>query len=123
MATRSHIGVKQPNGTIDYIYCHWDGYPGNNGAILINYYQDITKANQLLELGDLSFLEEDTDSCVAYGRDKGDANTGKRNGSLKGLLNETFVDYLYVFEEGKWICYETGTDKAIDLEQYKGEIV
>ena len=79
MATRSHLGVRQLNGTVDYIYCHWDGYPEHHGPILINHYNNIDKVNQLLDLGDLSVLKEETDGCEAYGRDKGEIDTEKQN--------------------------------------------
>lgn len=29
MATRSHIGFRNSDNTIDAVYCHWDGYPSN----------------------------------------------------------------------------------------------
>ena len=54
MATRSLIGKILPGGDILAIYCHWDGYPENNGEILKNHYQDPEKVDKLISLGNLS---------------------------------------------------------------------
>jgi hypothetical protein len=43
MATRSRIGIELEDGVIESIYCHWDGYPENNGKILLEHYQDPNK--------------------------------------------------------------------------------
>jgi hypothetical protein len=57
MATRSTISIEE-NGKIRSIYCHWDGYPTNNGAILLEHYNTSDKVNELINLGSLSFLAE-----------------------------------------------------------------
>jgi len=54
MGTRSSIAVKHGNN-IKAVYCHWDGYLEHNGAILLESY-DSAKANNLVALGDISFL-------------------------------------------------------------------
>ena len=43
MSTRSHIGIWNEDGSLDVIYCHWDGYPSYNGAVLLHHYQDPEK--------------------------------------------------------------------------------
>ena len=130
MATRSHIGLRTNlNGTVDYIYCHWDGYPEHNGIILTEHYQTIDKVKQLLELGDLSMLgkeigeEQNFDDqsthnenwCLAYGRDRGESNTSKRNMSFDDLIKDSSVDYVYVFDGDYWECYNTSTQELINL--------
>ena len=57
MATRSTISIKEGN-KIKTIYCHWDGYPSHNGAILLQHYSDLNKVTQLINLGDISSLRE-----------------------------------------------------------------
>ena len=51
MATRSHIGIKNQDNSVTYIYCHWDGYPGHNGKILLNHYQTEDKVRELMKIG------------------------------------------------------------------------
>ena len=56
MATRSMIGVRRPDGKVEAIYCHWDGYLDHNGRILLHHYTDLEKVKALIALGDLSSL-------------------------------------------------------------------
>ena len=59
MSTRSTLIAKLANGQTKSIYCHWDGYPEHNGQILLDHYQDQTKIDELIALGDLSILNEE----------------------------------------------------------------
>lgn len=135
MATRSHIGRLNLDGTVDFIYCHWDGYPTGNGVTLIEHYTTIDKVNQLLELGDLSVLNkeigekqdfDDTNThngnwCLAYGRDRGESNVSKRNTTLSKFIENKDVDYAYMFDGDYWECYKTSSGEIINL--YKLEEV
>ena len=56
MSTRSMIAFENSDGSIDAIYCHWDGYPEGVGQTLLDNYQDVSKVKQLISLGDLSSL-------------------------------------------------------------------
>ena len=58
MATRSHIGILNEDGTVDYIYCHWDGYPEGVGHTLSLHYTEESKIRELIDLGWISFLRE-----------------------------------------------------------------
>lgn len=58
MATRSRIGIVNEDGTVSSIYCHWDGYPGGNGKILLLHYSDRNKVQSLIDLGSISSLRE-----------------------------------------------------------------
>lgn len=117
MATRSYIGVRNTDSSVDYIYCHFDGYPEHNGDILINHYNNINRVNELLELGDLSMLgkfigeKQDFDKrvrdcCLAYGRDRGETNVGVKNSDFRELINDQNVDYVYVFDGDYWECFD-----------------
>lgn len=59
MGTRSLIGLERPSGQVEYIYCHWDGYPSHNGAILNEHYPATQAVEALLALGDISVLAEE----------------------------------------------------------------
>lgn len=56
MATRSTIALEFADGTVEQIYCHWDGYIDYNGRILFEHYQDPFKLRELIDLGDISSL-------------------------------------------------------------------
>ena len=56
MATRSTIALEYADGTVDKVYCHWDGYLDNNGKILFENYQDPFKVRDLIDQGGISSL-------------------------------------------------------------------
>lgn len=134
MATRSHIGRLNLDGTVDFIYCHFGGYPSCNGRILIEHYNTIDKVNQLLELGDLSCLGAEIDEkqdfdapklsrdwCLAYGRDRGEKDIDKQTTTLSKFIENNDVDYAYMFDGDYWECYNTSSKEIINL--YKLEKV
>ena len=126
MATRSYIGVRNTDASVDYIYCHFDGYPEHNGAILREHYSNINRVNELLNLGDLSVLgkfigeKQDFDkrvvgNCLAYGRDRGESNVSKKNSGYDELITNQNVDYVYIFDGDYWECHSTWNPELINL--------
>ena len=126
MATRSYIGIRNTDASVDYIYCHFDGYPEHNGAILREHYSNINRVNELLNLGDLSVLgqfigeKQDfdkriQDTCLAYGRDRGESNVSKKNGGYDELITDQNVDYVYIFDGDYWECHKTWDPELINL--------
>jgi hypothetical protein len=133
MATRSFIGMTKEGtqGTLEiqYIYCHWDGYPSNNGKILLEHYQDPEKIESLLKLGDISFLRPNVspvgehsydspedDVVVAYHRDRGEelkSYVAYSEGQF--VRRGCMVDYLYLFKEGRWHYSRGGSFVPLEL--------
>ena len=116
MSTNSTIAVLE-NGKITAVYCHWDGYIENNGEILQNHY-DLAKTKQLLAQGSVSVLGEDigkkqsfddyaANTCVFYGRDRGDddddtkAKTFKTKKAMIKWFDTPFF-YLLDAATGEW---------------------
>jgi hypothetical protein len=62
MGTRSTIALEFADGTVEQVYCHWDGYLDHNGKILDDHYQDPFKVKELLALGAFSSLRNDVES-------------------------------------------------------------
>ena len=56
MGTRSTIALEFADGTVEQVYCHWDGYLDHNGRILQEHYSDPFKLRDLIDLGDISSL-------------------------------------------------------------------
>ena len=56
MATRSTIALEFADGTVEQVYCHWDGYLSNNGQILLQHYKDPFKVRDLIDGGAVSSL-------------------------------------------------------------------
>ena len=126
MATRSNIGILNPDNTVSYIYCHYDGYLEHNGSILNDHYTTEGKVRALIALGDLSILGEDIgeqqdfDSrvkgcCLAYGRDRGETNVDKKNSGYDELITDRNVDYVYVFDGDYWECHNTHNPELTPL--------
>lgn len=122
MATRSAIGYIE-NNKIRGIYCHWDGSPESNGVMLEEHYSDINKIKQLIALGNISILnplvdppegadhsfdEPYKDVVVAYGRDRGETDTGALEfDSIAEFVNnydEYGCEYFYLFDGTYWWC-------------------
>lgn len=122
MSTRSYIAIKTKEGNYKGIYCHWDGYPTNNGALLVDHYNDYDKATELISLGSLSSLREkispnpnqehtfekpQEDVCIYYGRDRGEKNQEFNVFNSKEELIDYFkggwCEYIYIYENNKWV--------------------
>ena len=56
MSTRSYIGIENNDGSVDFVYCHFDGYPTGVGAGLVNLGR--RQARALINQGDLRTLTE-----------------------------------------------------------------
>lgn len=113
MATRSLIGIKLNDNIVKTIYCHWDGYPEHNGAILMNHYNTPAAITALMELGDLSALAETPDQCTAYHRDRKEpwhmVEPREMNAStvVKDAERDYGVDYVYIYNnECEWDCFK-----------------
>lgn len=121
MSTRSAIGIKNKNGFISAVYCHFDGYLEHNGRILKEYYNDKNKVEELLSYGDMSSLKENIipnddeehnfenkqrNVCIFYHRDRGEA--WEDTAPLRFDTEKEFTDYYdwsayyYLFDNGQW---------------------
>lgn len=114
MSTRSNIGMVV-GGEIRAIYCHFDGDLEGVGLTLSEHYQDKSKVEKLLNLGNLSILDKEignqqdfnnrqTGWTLSYGRDRGEEGTeADIFQSVKEWLAvclESWVEYAYLYEEG-----------------------
>lgn len=123
MATRSRIALELSDGSIKSVYCHWDGYPKNNGRILQENYQSLEKVEKLIGLGTLSYLAEELEApdgashsfespisgvTVAYHRDRGeDYDPPRKNTSRSEFIKSDVEEYGYLFtKEGEWLLID-----------------
>lgn len=130
MATRSTIALEFADGTVQQVYCHWDGYLENNGKILLEHYSDPFKLRDLIDLGDISSLGPNigdkhdfdiqakygTPEYIAenearqqittfYGRDRGENGVSARSyvSFLDYRANAQFEEYNYILRrDGQW---------------------
>jgi hypothetical protein len=103
MSSHCNIGVEHENGSISYVYCHFDGYPVNITRILTRFYNSYDSALALVELGELSCIGKTLDECKAYHRDFGEFyEVWNESDAEKMYLQE----YNYLFRtvnNGWWI--------------------
>ena len=135
MSTRSNIGIIKENDTIDMIYCHWDGYPSNNGKILLANYSNTDAVRELIALGDLSNLGEVIGEkhdfnygmtfkpgtpeynalarqCNVYSRDRVETGTKARKSLSLRKAMELMEEYLYLWDtkNSKWFYSDHGSE-------------
>lgn len=117
MATRSRIGIQNEDGSVNSIYCHWDGYPENNGDILVMHYKEREKVQKLIGLGSLSRLATEIDApeghsyenpvpgiTVAYHRDRGEPMQMEQHISPENFFASDIEEYGYLYTlEGEWL--------------------
>jgi len=104
MATSAFIGRVGKNGKFVGSHVNYDGYESQMLPLLANYETD-EEVDALLALGNLSELGADTDSCVAYHRDRGERFRRTFLNSLEDAKAEYF--YFYIFVDGSWLRRES----------------
>jgi hypothetical protein len=136
MATRSTIALEFADGTVQQVYCHWDGYLANNGRILQAHYSNPFVLRDLIDLGDVSslrptvgtahpfgYIGTDIDSVTYdklygdmttfYGRDRGEEGTGAKKFKDFADYKENFCheEYAYILrKDGNWYVKQYSKD-------------
>jgi hypothetical protein len=107
MGTRSTIALEYADGTVEQIYCHWDGYLSHNGQILHKHYSDPFKVRQLMDLGDMSSLGERLGTQHAFGKaPEGECTFYLRDRKEQGCKAKQFKDYADYIDNHQYEEYE-----------------
>ena len=107
MGTRSTIAIEYADGTVQQIYCHWDGYLSHNGQILHKHYSDPFKVRQLMDLGDMSSLGERIGTQHAFDKaPEGECTFYLRDRKEQGCKAKQFKDYAAYIENHQYEEYE-----------------
>lgn len=152
MATRSTIALEFADGTVEQVYCHWDGYLAHNGQILLKHYSDPFVLQKLIDLGDISSLgieigekhafshfelraeevqayKELTENWTTfYGRDRGE--TGIAPKKFKDFAdyraNHQYEEYEYILRniDGKatWFVADHSDNYVTLAEAFEAEL-
>lgn len=130
MSTRSNIGMVV-GGEIRAIYCHFDGYLNGVGLVLSEHYQDKSKVEELLNLGNLSILDKEIGNqqnfnkrhdgwTLSYGRDRGEEGQEAQTfPSVREWLSdclELWVEYAYLYEEGSGWSYFHDLEESLKVK-------
>ena len=146
MGTRSTIALEFADGSVEQVYCHWDGYLEHNGKILFENYSNPFILRDLIDLGDISSLgkivgtkhpfsphEGETqkalyEAAVAagattfYGRDRGETGiAAKKFASFEEYkANHQYEEYEYILRNvngvATWFVAEH-SDRYVPLEE------
>jgi len=115
MATRSLIGIQESDGKIQCVYCHGSGYPEHQLPILISSYNTEIKVRELLNLGDLSYIDEQLYDCFAYMRDGGEEGCEALISNNRKQFFEAGkncdAEYCYLYVDGDWLVFKRRTSK------------
>jgi len=145
MGTRSTIALEYADGTVEQVYCHWDGYLENNGKILAEHYSDPFKLRKLIDLGDLSSLRPEVGAshpfsqfdttmtteqfdalygnmCTFYGRDRKETGVGakKFKDYADYVANHQYEEFEYILRNvnGKAVWFVADhSDNYVTLEE------
>jgi len=133
MGTRSTIALEFADGTVQQVYCHWDGYLEHNGAILRDHYSDPFVLRDLIDMGDMSSLGKvigeahpfsphsspedkalyeaarEAGYCTFYARDRGETGVGaKQFADFEDYRkNHQYEEYEYILRniDGKAVWF------------------
>ncbi len=116
MSTRSRIGIALADDSILSVYHHWDGYPEWLGVTLNKKFNTKDKVAELIEGGDMSSCDSDTDwnleklpeSCPQYYNERGENTEPRLDLNFDDYVDNAKSDeeFVYVFTpDSKWECY------------------
>jgi hypothetical protein len=109
MGTRSTIALEFADGTVEQVYCHWDGYLSNNGQILQAHYMDPFKVKELVALGGFSSLCATVEATAetAYTQRGEDIRINKFFDYEDYVDNHQYEEYEYILRqvEGKAVWF------------------
>ena len=125
MATRSRIGLELADDAVLSVYHHYDGYPQWLGVTLRQKFNTREKVAELLDGGDISCIESDTnwkresvEEHVLYYNARGEDTEPRLDLSLEDYLANG-EEYAYVFTlDHEWVCYELpyqGNPRQVDI--------
>ena len=127
MATRSRIGLLLDSEHVLSVYHHWDGYPSFLGVFLQQNYTTKEQIAELLDGGDISSIDSDTDwndekvdNHVLYYNDRGEKAEPRLDLNVEDYIENklsAMEDYAYLFENGEWICYDLDTKQTVEIKE------
>ena len=126
MGTRSYIARQIGDDQYLTIFCHFNGFPEENGAMLVQHYNTPERVDALLALGDLYYLREKVAPApgaphnhdnaqpgvtIAYQRDEGCTGCDAAIKNLEDINDPGLegIEYTYIFSlDGQWLYFPTG---------------
>jgi hypothetical protein len=136
MATRALIGYLDTDGAtkLTTTYNHYDGYPSNLGKGLESFYDSDAKAEEIANVGYISFLDGETGEWEAKNKDKAGViqlpdNFNEAMMKIAEEIDSVGGDYGYIWdnENEEWITVKNdgigamADDLEMSLAHLKGK--
>lgn len=121
VSTHCRIGIVNPDNTVRFTYCHFDGYLSHVGWILFFHYNTSKDINELLDLGFISGLEPTLEKTHFYIRDYDEdveSNEADTTDSPEAFWSMCWLhtEIGYLFENNKWYYRSRKAAQSEDLE-------
>jgi hypothetical protein len=116
MGTRSTIALEFADGTVEQVYCHWDGYLEHNGKILFEHYSDPFKLRDLIDQGGISSLGKVIGKKHPFGPAYNETNIAKKAKVQKEVDEAREAGYttFYARDRGEDLTKE----QFVDFQDY-----
>ena len=136
MATRALIGYLDTDGDakLTTTYNHYDGYPSNLGKGLNDFYSSDAKAEEIANVGYISFLDGETGEWDAKNKSAADVvqlpdNFNEAMMTIAEEIDKMGVDYGYIWdnENEEWVTVKNNgigrmaEDLEMNLAHLKGK--
>jgi hypothetical protein len=126
MSTRSTIALEFADGTVQQIYCHFDGYLSGVGAELRSDYSDPFALRDLIDAGDTStigspYTERGEELCIRKFRDFNDYAANGQDEEYDYILRCVDGKAAWFVRcyatEGRFVSFETAREmEALETE-------
>lgn len=127
MATRCYIGLEGLDGTVRYVYCHWDGYPSETGRTLQEDWQSYTLVYNMINKGNMSYLGRNLGDTNFYCKegDPNEEDEGARHckdvNAYSAEATDCLIEYIYLFKDigtgYSWFLWEPDKKTWEPLQQ------
>lgn len=103
MGTMATMAIRFADGSYAYSYLHHDGHEAH--ATLVEWYNDIALAYELIFLGECRSLSNDIDNSEFYGRDWGEPYDDIKPLTARNMRELHQMGPLSVFDvaSGNWV--------------------
>lgn len=130
MATRSTISILNADGSVQTVYCHWDGFLEGVGKILLENYNTKEAVEKLISGGAISSLgtyvsdEQEPFDRVLDGPDytvfysyRGEDQPAETFSSFDEYEEKhQFEEFDYIFTDNMWSVFISDKQDWYDLE-------
>lgn len=136
MSTSASIALLYKDGTIESVYCHWDGYPTHTGELLQQFYTTEVEVESLLAHGNISSLGMSIgnrhnfnervqrhptwgpEQTTFYGRDRGEVGQlSRRSRDIGSWLQKHGQEYNYLFVDGRWLVSRWDDQEPMTVDE------